>query len=75
MIIILPWWEGEVVGHMVGAEPREFLLYLEVTPHKLKQMMEEVPGWDARILNRNFAHEAPSRCPHESVREIFITLP
>ncbi len=75
MIIILPWWEGEVVGHMVGAEPREFLLYLEVTPHKLKQMMEEVPGWDARILNRNFAHEAPSRCPHESVREIFIPLP
>lgn len=27
--IILPWWEGEVVGHMVGGEPRGFLIYLE----------------------------------------------
>lgn len=30
--IILPWWEGEVVGHMVGAEPRKFLIYLEGVP-------------------------------------------
>ena len=27
--IILPWWEGEVVGHMVGGKPRGFLIYLE----------------------------------------------
>lgn len=27
--ITLPWWEGEVVGHMVGGEPRSFLVYLE----------------------------------------------
>lgn len=27
--IILPWWEGEVVGHMVGGVPRKFLIYLE----------------------------------------------
>lgn len=27
--IILPWWEGEVVGHMVGGVPRKFVLYLE----------------------------------------------
>ncbi len=27
--IILPWWEGDVVGHMVGGEPRGFLVYLE----------------------------------------------
>ena len=29
--IILPWWEGEVVGHMVGGTPRGFLIYLEQT--------------------------------------------
>ena len=27
--IILPWWEKEVVGHMVGGTPRGFLVYLE----------------------------------------------
>ena len=27
--IILPWWEGDVVGHMVGGEPRGFMLYIE----------------------------------------------
>lgn len=27
--IILPWWEGEVVGHMVGGMPRGFMVYLE----------------------------------------------
>lgn len=27
--IILPWWEGEVVGHLVGGTPRGFLIYLE----------------------------------------------
>lgn len=27
--IILPWWEGEIVGHQVGGEPKEFLVYLE----------------------------------------------
>lgn len=27
--IILPWWEGEVVGHMVGGMPRGFIVYLE----------------------------------------------
>ncbi len=27
--IILPWWEGEVVGHMVGGAPGKFLIYLE----------------------------------------------
>ena len=27
--IILPWWEGEVVGHMVDGKPRGFLIYLE----------------------------------------------
>ena len=27
--IILPWWEEEVVGHMVGGMPRKFLVYLE----------------------------------------------
>lgn len=25
--IILPWWEEEVVGHMVGGVPRKFLVY------------------------------------------------
>lgn len=29
--IILPWWEGEVVGHMVDGKPRGFLIYLEQT--------------------------------------------
>lgn len=28
--ITLPWWDGEVVGHMVGGEPRRFNVYLEV---------------------------------------------
>lgn len=27
--ITLPWWEGEVSGHLVGGEPRGFLIYLE----------------------------------------------
>ena len=27
--ITLPWWEGEVVGHMVGGYPRKFMVYLE----------------------------------------------
>ena len=27
--VILPWWEGDVVGHMVGGEPRGFFLYIE----------------------------------------------
>lgn len=27
--IILPWWEGEVVGHLVGGRPRRFIIYLE----------------------------------------------
>lgn len=27
--IILPWWEGDVVGHMVDGEPRGFWVYLE----------------------------------------------
>lgn len=27
--IILPWWEGEVVGHMVGGKSRGFMVYLE----------------------------------------------
>lgn len=27
--IILPWWEGEVVGHMVGGMARDFFIYLE----------------------------------------------
>ena len=30
--IILPWWEGEVVGHMVDGKPRGFLIYLEDGP-------------------------------------------
>lgn len=28
--IILPWWGGNVIGHMVGGYPREFVIYLEV---------------------------------------------
>lgn len=28
--ITLPWWDGDVVGHMVGGEPRRFNVYLEV---------------------------------------------
>lgn len=27
--ITLPWWEGEIIGHMVGGTPRSFLVYLE----------------------------------------------
>ena len=27
--ITLPWWEGEVIGHMVGGKPRSFMGYLE----------------------------------------------
>ncbi|MEZ3427305.1 MAG: hypothetical protein K1W13_07870 [Lachnospiraceae bacterium] len=27
--ITLPWWEGEVIGHMVGGKPRSFMVYLE----------------------------------------------
>lgn len=30
--IILPWWDGDVVGHMVGGYPREFNVYLEIKP-------------------------------------------
>ncbi len=25
---ILPWWEGEIIGHMVGGKPQRFVLYL-----------------------------------------------
>ena len=28
--VTLPWWGGEIIGHMVGGEPKEFLVYLEV---------------------------------------------
>jgi len=28
--IVLPWWDGEVVGHMIGGCPRKFTVYLEV---------------------------------------------
>jgi len=28
--ITLPWWEGEVVGHLVGGVPRGFSVYLEI---------------------------------------------
>ncbi len=27
--VVLPWWEGEVVGHMVDGKPRAFSVYLE----------------------------------------------
>lgn len=27
--ITLPWWEGEVIGHMAGGKPRSFMVYLE----------------------------------------------
>ena len=27
--ITLPWWEGEVIGRMVGGKPRGFMVYLE----------------------------------------------
>lgn len=27
--MILPWWEGEIIGHMVGGVPRRFLVYIE----------------------------------------------
>ncbi|MCM1500923.1 MAG: hypothetical protein NC124_20890 [Clostridium sp.] len=27
--IILPWWEEEVIGHMVGGVPRKFTVYIE----------------------------------------------
>ncbi|MBD5470027.1 MAG: barstar family protein [Lachnospiraceae bacterium] len=27
--ITLPWWEGEIIGHMVGGTPKSFLVYLE----------------------------------------------
>lgn len=27
--IILPWWEKEVVGHMVGGNPKQFLVFIE----------------------------------------------
>ena len=29
--VILPWWEGGIVGHMVGGEPKKFSVYLEVS--------------------------------------------
>lgn len=25
---ILPWWEGEIIGHMVGGKPQRFVVYL-----------------------------------------------
>lgn len=28
--IILPWWEGDIIGHMVGGIPKKFLVYLEM---------------------------------------------
>ena len=28
--IILPWWEEDVIGHMVGGVTRKFLVYLEM---------------------------------------------
>ena len=27
--MILPWWEGEIIGHMVGGVQRRFLVYIE----------------------------------------------
>ncbi len=27
--IILPWWESEVIGRMIGGMPRGFIVYLE----------------------------------------------
>lgn len=26
--LIFPWWEGEVMQHMVGAKPKRFIVYL-----------------------------------------------
>lgn len=26
--IILPWWGGEIIGHMVGGKPQRFVVYL-----------------------------------------------
>ena len=31
--IILPWWEEDVIGHMVGGKTRKFMVYLEVNKH------------------------------------------
>jgi len=28
--ITLPWWDKDVVGHMVGGKPRSFMIYLEM---------------------------------------------
>ena len=36
---ILPWWEEEVVGHMVGGVPRKFLVYLERLPVSLSSCL------------------------------------
>jgi len=27
--IILPWWEGEIIGHLVGGMPKQFMIYIE----------------------------------------------
>lgn len=37
--IILPWWEEEVVGHMVGGVPRKFLVYLERLQASLSSLL------------------------------------
>lgn len=28
--ILLPWWEKDVVGHMVGGTTREFIIYFQI---------------------------------------------
>ena len=36
--VVLPWWEKDVVGHMVGGVPRKFTVYLESPQAKFQEV-------------------------------------
>lgn len=38
--VTLPWWDGDVVGHMVGGVPRKFNVYLEVPDEEAGKAFE-----------------------------------
>ena len=51
--IILPWWEGDVVGHMVGGEPRGFWVYLERLK-MYRKLNETELQWIDRLMDVEF---------------------
>lgn len=51
--IILPWWDGDVVGHMVGGQPRGFRVYLERLK-MYRKLNEKELQWIDRLMDVEF---------------------